>query len=91
MNTKAKGWQLCSHGDEGTARSHQPARKATPLTAGAALLEKWAGGRNPDTTPLQDMPLSRQRQQSHCVEKLKDPNPGTRGPARQEPFSESEC
>lgn len=53
MKTKAKEWKLCSHEDEGTERRHQPAWNANPFTAGAELLEKWAGGRIPDTTSLQ--------------------------------------
>lgn len=53
MNTKVKEWKLCSHDDEGMARRHQQARNDNPFTAGAELLEEWARGRNPDTTPLQ--------------------------------------
>lgn len=57
MDTKAKEWKLCSHDDDGMASRHQQARNANPFTAGAALLEKWAGVGILTPHPCRGVPL----------------------------------
>lgn len=77
MKTKARR--------EDTSRHGMP----THLRQGQSCWRSGQGGGFLIPRPCRGMPLISQQQQSRCMEKWKNSNPVTPGPARREQFSES--